>query len=359
MSATRAIRRCGRVLARGVVSLALALAVLWAAVALWIDGPESPVLAGMLVVGLVLITALSVALIRPWRRVALGVFLAFAVVLAWWLTLAPGQVRDWQLEVARLPKATLEGSLLTVRNVRDFGYRSEQDFTERWETRTYDLDTLVGMDMFVSFWGPTLYGHTIASWEFADGRHLAVSIETRKEKGEAYSALRGFFRQYELYYVVGDERDLIGLRTGHRGEQVQLYRIGRSPTKGRELLLDYVREINALGERPRWYNALTQNCTTTIWHHAKAVGSGLTLDWRLLANGYLVDLAYGRGTVNTDDPLDELKRRSDITVHARSATDREDFSQIIREGLPPRPWPDGPAVATEPSDGPGPTRDND
>ena len=156
--------------------------------------------------------------------------------------------------------------------------------------------------MFVSFWGPTLYGHTIASWEFADGRHLAVSIETRKEKGEAYSALRGFFRQYELYYVVGDERDLIGLRTNHRGETVYLYRVGGLMNKGRELLLDYVREINAVAERPRWYNALTHNCTTSIWHHTKAVGSGPTLDWRLLANGYLVDLAYERGTVNTTHP---------------------------------------------------------
>jgi hypothetical protein len=164
-----------------------------------------------------------------------------------------------------------------------------------------------------------------------------VSIETRKEKGEEYSALRGFFRQYELYYVVADERDLIGLRTNHRGERVYLYPTLGSADKGRRLLLDYVREINAIAERPRWYNALTQNCTTTIWHHTRMVGSGPPLDWRLLANGYLLDLAYERGTVNTSLPLDELRRRSDITERARSAEDREDFSRAIREGLPPRP----------------------
>ena len=191
--------------------------------------------------------------------------------------------------------------------------------------------------MFVSFWGPTLYGHTIASWAFADGSHLAVSIETRKEKGEAYSALRGFFRQYELYYVVADERDLIGLRTNHRGETVYLYRVGGLMSKGRDLLLDYVKEINAVAERPRWYNALTQNCTTTIWHHTKAVGTGPSLDWRLLANGYLIDLAYERGTVDTSIPLGELKDRSDITARARSSNAAEDFSKAIREGLPPRP----------------------
>ena len=175
------------------------------------------------------------------------------------------------------------------------------------------------------------------SWEFADGRHLAVSIETRKEIGEEYSALRGFFRQYELYYVVADERDVIAVRTNQRGETVQLYRPRGAADKGRALLLDYVREINALAERPRWYNALTQNCTTTIWHHTQAVGTGPALDWRLLANGYLPDLAYERGTIDTSIGLEELKRRSDITSRARSVGPREDFSKAVRDGLPPRP----------------------
>jgi hypothetical protein len=332
-----AILSLGRLFRRLIVALLLALALLWAAAALWIDGPQNRLFAGALVGGLVLIAVTAALRVRPWRRAVLAVLAPFAVVLAWWLTLAPSNDRDWQADVARLPTATLEDSRLTVRNVRGFVYRSATDFTERWETRTYDLDDLVGVDLFISFWGPTLYGHTIASWEFADGSHLAVSIETRKEQGEGYSALRGFFRQYELYYVIGDERDLIGLRTNHRGEQVQLYRIGGSKNNGRELLLDYAREINALAGRPRWYNALTQNCTTTIWHHTKAVGSGPPLDWRLLANGYLVDLAYEHGAVDTSIPLDELKRSSDITARARANGGGEAFSRAIREGLPPRP----------------------
>ncbi len=336
------VLRLGRLVPRFGVSLALAIAILWAAAALWIDGPESPVLAGTLAGGLVLIAGLAAVWVRPWWRAVVAVVAPFAIVLAWWLTLAPSNERDWLPDVARLPTATIDGSMLTIRNVRNFAYRGDQAFTERWETRTYDLDTLVGVDLFISFWGPTLYGHTIASWEFADGRHLAVSIETRKEKGEEYSAVKGFFRQYELYYVVADERDLIGLRTNHLGETVYLYRIGGSPTKGRELLLDYVKEMNAIAEQPRWYNALTQNCTTTIWHHTKAVGSGPPLDWRLLANGYLVELSYERGTVNTSIGLDELKRRSDITARARSVGDGEDFSEAIREGLPPRPLPGAP-----------------
>ncbi len=337
--------RLSRLVLRIAVSLALAIAILWAAAALWIDGPESPAAAGTLAGGLVLIVGVAAVLVRPWLRAVLAVFALFAIVLAWWLTLAPSNGRDWLPDVARLPTATIDGSMLTIRNVRNFAYRGDQAFTERWETRTYDLDTLVGVDLFIAFWGPTLYGHTITSWEFADGRHLAVSIETRKEKGEEYSALRGFFRQYELYYVVADEGDVIGLRTNHLGETVYLYRIGGSPNKGRELLLDYVKEMNAIAEQPRWYNALTQNCTTTIWHHTKAVGTGPSIDWRLLANGYLVDLAYERGTVNTSIGLDALKRHSNITARARSAGDLEDFSKVIREGLPLRPLGTSPAAA--------------
>lgn len=334
-----AVRQLTRLVLRAAVSLALLLAILWSATALWIDGPTSSALARTLAGGVVLTAGLAAALVRPFWRAVVVILVPFAAVLGWWLTLAPSSDRDWQPDVARLPTATLDGLRLTIRNVRDFEYRGEHDFTERWETRTYDLDTLVGVDVFISFWGPTLYGHTIASWEFADGQHLAVSIETRKERGEHYSALRGFFRQFELYYVVADESDLVALRTNHRGERVELYRTMAETGGDRELLLDYVREMNALAETPRWYNALTHNCTTTIWHHAKAVGSDFPLDWRLLANGYLVELAYERGSVDTRIGLDELRRRSNITVRARNAGDGEGFSQRIREGLPSRPPP--------------------
>lgn len=321
---------------RAVVSLLLLLAILWAGLALWIDGPESRVVAGALAGGLLAVAAVIAALVRPWWPATISVFVLFAAVLAWWLTLTPSNDRDWQPQVARLATATIDGSELTISNVRSFRYRGENDFTEGWVTRTYDLDSLVGMDLFISFWGPTLYGHTIASWEFADGQHLAISIETRKEKGDTYSALRGFFRQFEVYYVVADETDVVALRTNHRGERVELYRT--IETAGdRTLLLDYVQEMNALAETPDWYNALTQNCTTTIWKHAKAVGSTFPLDWRLMANGYLVDLAYEVGAVNTALGLEALIRTSDITQRARLAGDGAEFSGAIREDLPARP----------------------
>lgn len=314
------------------------MAIAWAATALWIDGPQSRVVAGTLAVSLVLGSVLIAALARPWRRAALGVFVLFVSVLSWWLMLTPSNDRDWQPDVARLPTATLEGSLLTINNVRSFRYRDTGDFEERWTTQTYDLDELVGFDIFFSFWGPTAYGHTVASWEFADGRHISISIETRKEQGETYSAIRGFFRQFELYYVVAEETDSIALRTNHRGERVELYRIFTPRNGDRAMLLDYVSDMNALAEKPRWYNALMQNCTTTIWGHAKAVGSSFPLDWRLLANGYVLELAYELGTVNSSVSFEDLKRVSDITERARRAGDSEEFSKAIREGLPARPY---------------------
>jgi len=218
--------------------------------------------------------------------------------------------------------------------VRNFKYRSESDYDQRWETRTYDLDRLRGVDLFLSFWGPTQIAHTIVSWEFDDGQHLAISIETRKEKGESYSALRGFFHQYELYYVVADERDLVGLRTNCRGEQVYLYRIRIPRPQARALLVDYLNEVNLLAEHPRWYNALTQNCTTTIRGHAQNAGAGGRLNWKLIANGHLDQLLYERGQIYSDLPFADLRARSDITEKAKAAGDSPDFSARIRQGLP-------------------------
>jgi hypothetical protein len=190
------------------------------------------------------------------------------------------------------------------------------------------------VDLFLSFWGPTEIAHTIISWEFDDGRPLATSIETRKAKGESYSTLRGFFRQYELYYVVADERDLVGLRTNYRGEQVYLYRIRIPIQQARALLIDYLTKVNRLADHPQWYNALTQNCTTTIRGHAQHAGAGGHFDWRLLANGHVDQLLYERHQIDTDIPFDDLRSRSNITEKARAAGDVSDFSDRIRDGLP-------------------------
>ncbi len=264
--------------------------------------------------------------------------LAGLAVLAWWITLVPSNDRDWLTDVAEQPSAVIDGDRLTVHNVRNFRYRSETDYDAAWETRNYDLADLRAIDLYLVYWGPTLIAHTLLSWEFEDGAgnrdYLAISIETRKEKGETYSALLGFFRQYELYYVVADERDVIGLRANHRDEQVYLYRLAASPETARAVLLDYFAAINDLAKQPRWYNAMTHNCTTAARKHSIAVAGKSAWDWRFLLNGSIDELAYERGTLDTTLPFDELRRRSNITERSKAAALGPEYSDVIRNGLP-------------------------
>jgi len=310
--------------------LVLVPAALWATAALWFDGPFGGWLAAPY--GIVVVALLGA--LRPLGRAAVAVGLSVLLVAGWWVSIPPRNDRPWLADVARPPTATFDGDRVTIHNLRNFRYRSETDYDERWEQRSFDLSKLTGADLFLSYWGSPWIAHTIVSWEFESGPPLAISIETRKEVGEEYSAIRGFFRQYELYYVAADERDVIALRTNHRGEEVYLYRLTTSVSVARSVLLDYLKEMNALAEAPRWYNAATHNCTTMIRHHTKNVAAENPWDWRILVNGRIDALGYERGTIPDDLPFAELRARSDITERARAAGDDAGFSQRIRVGLP-------------------------
>ena len=315
----------------------LLLFTIWGGAAIWLDAPISRTVAGILSGSFMVASAGSLLLVRPMgRALAISMLLCLGV-LAWWHSIAPSNDRDWQPDVARLPRAHINGDRIAIENVRNFDYRTQSDFTEHWETRSYDLRMLVGADMFLSYWGSPVIAHTIVSWQFADGQHLAISIETRKERNESYSAIRGFFRQYEIYYVVADERDVVRLRTTFRGEHVYLYRLATPPDQARAVLSDYLAEINRLAEHPAWYNALLHNCTTTIRNHARHVAPENPFDWRILVNGYLDRVGYDRGTINTELPFDELRRRSNITAAAKQADQALNFAELIRERLPARP----------------------
>jgi Domain of unknown function (DUF4105) len=328
------IVRAVRLIATLLLSVIVAVAIAWSAMAIWFDGPHSRLIAVPMAAGLVIVCIILAAIVRPFLRGLTVALFPVIVVVLWWTAIPASNTRDWTPDVARTARATFRGSSVTIENVRNFKYRSETDYDQRWETRTYDLDRVKGVDLFLSFWGPTEIAHTIVSWDFGDGQHLAISIETRKEKGQSYSAVRGFFHQYELYYVVADERDLVGLRTNYRGEQVYLYRLRASPAQARALLVDYLEEVDRLADHPQWYNALTQNCTTTIRGHAQNVGAGRALDWRLLANGHLDELLYERDQIDTSLPFADLRARSNITEKAKAAADSPDFSTRIRQGLP-------------------------
>ncbi len=333
------MRAVGRIVAGAALGVMALGAVTWGAAALWFDGPAARPLAGSLAAAFVIGQVALVVAVRPRRRAAGAGAALFAVVLAWWLAIPARNDRPWLPDVAELPRGDVVGHRLTITNVRNFTYRSETAFTPHWETRTYDLTAIRGMDLFLSYWSGPAIAHTIVSWEFADGPPLAISIETRKEVGETYSAIGGFFRQYELYYVVADERDVIGVRTIHRGEQVFLYRLRTPPARARKLLLDYVDEINRLAREPVWYNAFTHNCTTTIQTHVQQAGIPSPWDWRLLVNGYLDEALYEDGVLNTTLPFPTLRARSDITAVAKAADASAEFSRRIRDGLPGRPPP--------------------
>jgi hypothetical protein len=321
---------------RAVVGLGCSALLGWMALAIYFDfsllGPPW-LRAGL---GALLPVGAGVALwrVRPLRWVVAGILGAFLVVLAAWLALPPSNERDWQPDVATLPFADIGGDRVTVHNVRNAEYRTETDYTVRLEDRALDLSKLRSMDLFLVYWGSPLIAHTIMSWGFEGDQYLAISIETRKEQGEEYSALRGFFRQYELVFVVADERDVVRLRTNIRGEDVYVYRLDVSPADARRFLLRYLDEINELRERPQWYNALTENCTTAITRLAGADARRSWWSWKLLLNGHLDELAYDIGAIDRSLPFAVLKAKSHVNDRAKVANDDPRFSVRIREGLP-------------------------
>ena len=310
----------------------------WACAAILIDGPQSSGLAKVLC-GLFALSALGLPFYfgGTLPKFLLSYLLVFLLVLGWWFSISPQSDRKWSAEYRELPRADIEGDRVTIHNLRNFAYKSGTEFTPRWETRVYDLSKLEGLDFFMSYWGSPYIAHTIMSWQFSDGKRLAVSIETRREEGEIYSAVKGFFRQYELYYVVADERDLIMLRTNYRAEDVYLYRLSNTPEGARKVLLSYLRRINKLAHAPHWYNAVTQNCTSTIRYHAKQVALDKPWDWRMLVNGYLDQLGHERGSINSSMPFEEMRKRSYISERGKSISSPEEFSEVIRRGLPGRP----------------------
>ena len=280
-------------------------------------------------------------LLLPRRgRTLLGFLAVFALLVVLYFRIPASNDRDWQPEVAMVPYATINGDMITIHNVRNFDYRTETDFTPRWESRTYDLSKLTGADVIAVYWAGKAIAHIMVSFEFEGKDHLAVSIETRKEKGESYSTLAGFFRQYELYYVVADERDVIRVRTTYRQpqEDVYVYRT-RAPLKNiRRIFLDYVKTMNELRKRPLYYNTLTTNCTTSIVFHTRMNPESPPMSWKVLLSGYVPDYLYELGKIDTTRPFPELEKLSRVNERAHTADNDPAFSQRIREGLP-KPLP--------------------
>lgn len=320
------------------LGLLIAASAAWGTLALFYCGPRNIESRALLMTVFVAAALITLIALGTRRRRSAALFFYFALLTAlllWWTHISPSNERDWQTDVAVLPYATINGDRVTLHNIRNFDYRSETDYTPAYYDKTLDLRQLSGVDVVTSYWMGPAIAHVFLSFDFGGNNHLAISIETRKERGEGYSSIKGFFRQYELYYVVADERDVIRVRTNYRRdppEQVYLYRAVGSRENMRRLFLAYIDQINALKKKPRFYNTLTTNCTTSIWLSTRVNPGHLPFNWKVLASGYLPEYLYDHGRLDSKGlSFAELRERAHLNARARAADDAEDFSRRIRE----------------------------
>lgn len=302
---------------------------LWAFGALWFDFPLAPRSTAGLFAAAVIAAGIF---LRPMRVRIIAIGGLSAIVMIWWFSQPPSHNRNWQQDVAQLPWAEVNGDEITLHHIRNFDYVTETDYIPRWETRTVRLSEITGVDLFINYWGSPWMAHPIVSFQFANAAPVCFSIETRKEKGETYSAIGGLYRRYELICIAADERDVIRLRTNYRkGEESYLYRTTLGPEPSRQRFMEYVATINSLREQPRWYNAITTNCTTAIRSQHPA-GSRIPWDWRILVNGKIDEMLFAKGSlVSAGLPFPALRQKALINPAAQSAGQSRGFSRLIRE----------------------------
>jgi hypothetical protein len=270
---------------------------------------------------------------------------AFAALLVWWQRITPSNDRMWADDVAQITNGTIDGNRVTLRNVRNFDWRSNSDYTQRWETRAYDLDQLTSVDMIMSYWDGWAIAHMLISFGFDDGQHIAFSVEVRRRKNATYSELGGFFKRDGLSIIAADERDVIRVRTNIRGEDDYLYRIRMPLPAMRSLFIGYVEQADRLLCTPRFYNTITVNCTMLVYHMMKRIVGYLPWSYRLLFTGYLPDYVYRVGGLDQRYTLEELRALGRITDRARQADRSDSFSTDIRRGIPALDRADPPSAA--------------
>jgi uncharacterized protein DUF4105 len=312
---------------------------IWGVLALWYQAPGGHALKILCVL---LWAAFSLAiLIALWQgRTAVGVLtfaLAFSALLTWWQHIEPTNDRVWADDVSRMTTGAVDGNRVTLTNVRNFDWRSDTDYTQRWETRSYDLDHLDSVDMIMSYWTGPAIAHMLVSFGFDDATHVAFSVEIRRQKHQSFSEIGGFFKEFELSIIAADERDLIRVRTNVRGEDDYLYRVHMPVSAMRSLFLGYVDQANSLVRTPRFYNTITVNCTTLVYHMMKRIVGHLPLDFRLILSGYLPEYVYRVGGLDQRYSLGELRSLGRITDRAKQADRSGSFSADIRRGIPGNP----------------------
>lgn len=317
-------------------TLVVGSSAIWGAFALWYQAPGGQTLKTLIVL---LWATLSIALlVALWQGRTAVCLLAFAVafggLLVWWQRIAPSNDRIWADDVAQMTTGTVDRNRVTLHQVRNFDWRSNTDYTQRWETRHYDLDRLHSVDMIMSYWTGPAIAHMLISFGFDDGEHVVFSVEIRREKHEIFSAIGGFFKEFELSIIAADERDVIRLRTNVRGEDAYLYRMRMPVPAMRSLFLGYIDEANSLVRTPRFYNTITVNCTMLVYHMMQRIVGYLPLDYRLVFSGYLPEYVYRVGGLDQRFPLAALRASGRITDRAKKTDRSGSFSADIRQGIP-------------------------
>jgi hypothetical protein len=251
-------------------------------------------------------------------------------------SIRPSHFRDWVPEQAVLPHAEFRGNQVVVRNVRNCQFFAHDVYLVDYYDQTIDLDSVRGVDFIMApFAAMPALAHTMLSFEIAPPgerpHYLAVSVEVRKEKGEEYNPAKGSARQYELMYVLADERDVIQQRSNFRGEDVFLYHTVATPETARMLLVDVLTRVNQIAKEPEFYDTLTNNCTTNIVRHINRIKPDrIFTDLRVLLPGYSDSLAYDAGLIERHGTFLETKEHAYINRLAQQYAGREDFSQRVR-----------------------------
>ena len=268
-------------------------------------------------------------------RWVLATTVSLAVVGVWYLLQAPSNERVWNPDQAVLPHADIEGDLITIHNIRNFEYRTPDDYTPAYYDRTYDLRKLKRVYFIVEpFSGEKVGAHTMLSFEFEGDQFLAVSVEARREEGVAYSALKGAFRHYEIMYVLADERDIIRLRANQRGNNVYLYPAKAEPEQVKSMFTSVIDEVNRLQDQPAFYNTFVNNCTTSLVKHVNKIAEN-PIRWNLalLLTEKSDALAYRLGLldVEPDDDFEAIRARHHINEWALLHDADPAFSRKIRK----------------------------
>lgn len=317
-------------------TLIVGCAAVWGAFALWYQAPGGQALKTLSVLFWVGFSLFLVIILWQGKTAAgtLAFALAFGGLLIWWHEIEPSNDRIWADDVAQISTGEIEGNRVTLHHVRNFEWRSNTDYTQRWETRSYDLDRLNSVDMIMSYWTVPAIAHVLVSFGFQDGEPVVFSVEIRREKTESFSEIGGFFKEFELSIIAADERDVIRVRTNVRKEDAYLYRLRMPVSAMRSLFLAYIDEANSLLLTPRFYNTITINCTTLVYHMINRIVGYLPLSYRLILSGYLPEYVYQVGGLDQGHTLEELRTLGQITDRARIADRSGTFSADIRKGIP-------------------------